>query len=162
MMKVLLKKRLNILKIETGVKIEGEELKELEYDINGYLIPENILNKYSEYVGKKLRDSRTVIKDIGTVKKETSRYPAIIGKVDSIRMSKGRNGREWVYVLLSDGINDITVMMGKSKYLSRQKTFEVGNVLAIPVAFSVDDDGEMRDRDTCFLSDEKIEIKKLS
>ena len=139
-----------------------KELKELEYDINGYLIPENILNKYSDYIGKKLGDSRTVIKDIGTVKKETSRYPAILGKVDSIRMSKGKNGREWVYVSFSDGLNEITVMMGKSKYISRKKTFEVGNVLAIPVAFSVDDNGEMRDRDTCFLSDEKIEIKKLS
>jgi DNA polymerase-3 subunit alpha len=139
-----------------------KELKELEYDINGYLIPENILEKYSEYIGKKLGDSRTTIKDIGTVKKESSRYPAILGKVDSIRMSKGRNGREWVYVNFIDGINEITVMMSKTKYLSRQKSFEVGNVLAIPVAFSVDDDGEMRDRSTCFLSDEKIEIKKFS
>lgn len=138
------------------------ELKELEYDINGYLIPENIMEKYGEYIGKKLGDSRTTIKDIGSVKRETSRFPAILGRVDGIRMSKSRTGREWVYVAFSDGMNDITVMMSKTKYLSRQKTFEVGNVLAIPVSFSLNEDGTMGDRDTCFLSDEKIEIKKLS
>ena len=137
------------------------ELKELEYDINGYLIPENILDKYKGYIGQKLGDSRTIIKDIGTVKHETTRFPAILGRVDGIRMSKSRTGREWVYIALSDGLNDITVMMSKTKYLSRKKTFEVGNILALPVSFSLNDDGSLGDRETCFLSDEKIEIKRV-
>ena len=137
------------------------ELKELEYDTNGYLIPENILEKYKSYIGEKLGDSRTIIKDISTVKREKSRFPAILGRVDGVRMTKSRTGREWAYINVSDGINDITVMMSKTKYLSRQKTFEIGNVLAIPVSFSLNDDGTMGDRDTCFLSDEKIEIKRV-
>ena len=137
------------------------ELKELEYDINGYLIPENILDKYKGYIGQKLGNSRTIIKDIGTVKHETTRFPAILGRVDGIRMSKSRTGREWVYIALSDGLNDITVMMSKTKYLSRKKTFEVGNILALPVSFSLNDDGSPGDRETCFLSDEKIEIKRV-
>jgi DNA polymerase-3 subunit alpha len=138
------------------------ELKEMEYDINGYLIPENILDKYHEHIGTKLGDSRTVIKDIGTVKREVSRFPAILGRVDGIRMSKSRTGREWVYVAFSDGINDITVMMSKTKYLSRQKTFEIGNILVLPVSFPPGEDGETPDRETCFLSDEKIEIKRIA
>lgn len=138
------------------------ELKELEYDINGYLIPENILEKYRNYIGTKLGDSRTTIKDIGTVKHETSRFPAILGRVDGIRMSKSKTGREWAYIAFSDGINDITVMMSKTKYLSRKKTFEMGNILAIPVSFSLNEDGTMGDRETCFLSDEKIEIKRIA
>jgi DNA polymerase III alpha subunit len=138
------------------------ESKEMEYDINGYLIPENILDKYHEHIGTKLGDSRTVIKDIGTVKREVSRFPAILGRVDGIRMSKSRTGREWVYVAFSDGINDITVMMSKTKYLSRQKTFEIGNILVLPVSFPPGEDGETPDRETCFLSDEKIEIKRIA
>lgn len=138
------------------------ELKELEYDINGYLIPENLLLKYGEFVGQKLGDSRIIIKDIGSVKKETSRYPAILGKVDGIRMSKGRNGKEWTYVSFSDGVNEITIMMSKTKYLSKKKTFEIGNVLAVPVSFFAGEEGEERDRETCFLSDDRVEIKKLS
>ena len=119
------------------------------------------MEKYKSYIGEKLGDSRTIIKDISTVKREKSRFPAILGRVDGVRMTKSRTGREWAYINVSDGINDITVMMSKTKYLSRQKTFEIGNVLAIPVSFSLNDDGTMGDRDTCFLSDEKIEIKRV-
>ena len=71
----------------------------------------------------KLDKLNSTIKDIGTVKKETSRYPAILGKVDSIRMSKGRNGREWVYVNFIDGKNEITDTMCGNKISIAPKAF---------------------------------------
>jgi DNA polymerase III alpha subunit len=140
-------------------KFSEQELKEKELDINGYLIPKNIMVEFGKHIGTKLYN--LTVKDILTVKRDNSHYPLVLGMIDGVRISKSRNGKEWAYLSLTDGFNELTVMTSKAKYLTRQKSLKNGNVVILPVAFSFDDDGTPKDRNTCFLSDEKNEIKVI-
>lgn len=144
--------------IDDGRHFTNKELLELEYEMNGYLIPENIIVKYKDWIGKEVEGLK--VKDISTVKMEGTKFATILGKVDGIRLSKSKRGKDLAYISLCDGSNFITVITSQDKYLARKKTLSVGNIVLFPVSFSKSEDGKDNDREVCFLV-EKREIKVL-
>ena len=64
-------------------------------------------------------------------------------------------GKEWTKILLSDGMDDVELMMATAKYDSmKNSTMKEGNIIVLPVATS--------ESDILFLGNtDKFEIKVL-
>lgn len=128
-----------------------EELRDLEYEMNGFLIPKNIICKYV-----KLLEEDKKIKTIEQVKNGVIKYPLVLCQVEKPLIFTSKKGTNWCKLKVTDGRDDLDIMMNESTYKLKARYFATGNILVVPVAFS--DDG---DRNTCFLSDGKEEIKIL-
>lgn len=140
--------------IEEEIKITKrftkQELKSLFYEYNGYSLHENILLKYVKYL-----EENKQIKTIYEVKKKKWKYPLMICKTGKAYSFISKMGKEWTKILLSDGMDDVELMMATAKYDSmKNSTMKEGNIIVLPVATS--------ESDILFLGNtDKFEIKVL-
>lgn len=141
-----------------------KELREKEYDVNGFFIPENLLKEFEKLVGEPIeKDSKIKIKSIEEVLKDSSAFPVVLGKIISrVDFPTSKTGKKWTHFTLSDGFNNLCMMVLTSKANNSPKKLKEGNIGLFPVAFfKKEETGKFEERDRCILSDSKIDIKIL-
>lgn len=135
-------------KVEQKVFTKNE-LKELFYEYNGFHLHQNILGKFADYMQKNPK-----IKTVYEVKQKKVKFPLMICKIQGVLLFKAKNGKQWAKLSLTDGDQNVQLMLSQSKYYGSGRLLKNGNVVVLPVATS--------QTEMLFLGNtQKIQIKVL-
>lgn len=104
-------------------------------ELNGFSIQENLLQKYAKYL-----QEYSTVKTIGqAIARNTNKHFVMLCRVLETTPFKSKAGREFVKIVLSDGVDSIDTVMQRINYNRFQKQFKAGNIIILPVQLA---DGE--------------------
>ena len=132
----------------------NEELAKAERDMNGFNIPVKLKILCKDYY-----EAHDEVHSISDVKKLKRMKPNVLAQVVSYFTFQSKRGGEYAKISLSDGDEDLTLIMSKDMLELKQSKFQLGNIINIPVSFRKQDDGTV-DMDSCFFNDRE-ELKHI-
>lgn len=138
--------------IERNVTFSKSELEEKCLDLNGFVIPDNIIMKYYDVYNKKIQDFMSYsngtkignskiykLDDLSKMQKGENSEPvwALAQVQKTVEKLKTKNNRSFSKVFLSDGFTKFTLFVWKSTVPSY---FKRGNVMIIPFKVVTDEE----------------------
>ena len=114
---------------EIKTQFSKSQLDSLFFEMNGFLIQENLLVKHAEY----LKSHPDVKKISHALSGRTNKHYLLFCKIASATPFTSKNGSEFVKLVLSDGIDSIETIMKRMNYNAHSSSLRQGNVVVLPV-----------------------------
>ena len=156
---------------QTITTFTKNELEEKCVDLNGFIIPDNIMMKYSYVYNGKLRDFSNQIDPDSKVgrskiyklsdldkmeKKDTSDPVWVLVQVKNIAEGlKTKKGNTFSKITVNDGEKNLTLFIWQSKV---PNVFKKGNVMIIPLKVVTDDEKKENNISYCSWMADKVDL----
>lgn len=126
---------------EIKQQFSKEDLETAFFDLNGFRIEENLLLKYAKWLNENKE-----VKTIDQVKSgKTAKHIYMFCKISRIDQFTSRSGKELIKLTLSDGVCSTDTVMQSVNYKRFKRTLGLGNILAIPIQISDDNNFYLED-----------------